>query len=391
MACSCGCCCKYLVLTIVYFRLIYEATVRGIWRWANEWDVTCQHSPLPVNQSGIKIMLAGWAKSGTWTMSHALTELGYNAYHSQQFNLHVWSPLADEHWMRVTNGSRRSINAGVWPTFFGEIRSSDDYDVLAHLKPEALARQISKCRVDAIACDGIERAHEPILDVSPGIKVIMLDWREWEGWKKSMDNQNKSMAIILLFMELFYAALHFLPWGLLVKAIDPLIGNDINKLLTSGAPPFTETCTLGVMLWQPFVKNRQIFSHWAMGLGMTAEASENEETFKSLFTRIKQRVPAENVMHWNFKNKGWEDLCAFLEVKDCPYAGKVKTEPNFYTDTLRNGIGRGWKGNCDEPFALIPLYLVLHWINFKLLTAVVSCVLVVPRYLLRLGGREKQD
>merc|ERR1712187_618 len=135
-------------------------------------------------------------------------------------------------------------------------------------------------------------------------------------------------------------------------------------------------------------KNRRIFSHYAMGLGgMDLLAPRVEETFKALFQRLRQRLNPSNIMSWDFKTKQWEDLCAFLNIKDCPEKGRLKTEPNGYTDLLRNG-GRGWDFNCDEPVILIPLYLVLHWVNFKIFRTI---ILTLPCGLLRRGIREKAD
>merc|ERR1712083_330316 len=141
--------------------------------------------------------------------------------------------------------------------------------------------------------------------------------------------------------------------GLVVKAIDPFINNDIQKMLRTGGPPFIQSCPVGVMLWHPFAKNRQINAHWVMGLSDTLDRSMDEAKFNALFDRVKQRVSPENILAWDFKTKGWEDLCKFLNVNECPSMGKLKTVPNGYTDLFKNG-GRGWEFNCDEPFILIP-------------------------------------
>jgi len=390
--CSLRCC----LLFPVYVLLSLYINCKGVWRWANEWDIQCEHPPLAGNQSGLKVVLAGWAKCGTWTLSHALGQLGYNAYHSQEFNYHVWSPIADEYWMRPENGGRRSKIVTI-PTLPFAMQPnatdpsalpfpSEDWEVLKNMKTETLARGLSKCRVDAVALDGIQNLHEAVIDASPGVKVLMLDWRTFEKWDASMVFQGKSMVPIQLFFDVvFYSSLHFLPWGLLVKAIDPLINNDIEKLLKTGGPPFIQKCPVGVMLWHPFAKNRQIYSHWMMGLGFTKQQRDEKEYY-ALFEKVRKKVPESNILSWDFKTKGWEDLCTFLNVKDCPKKGKLKTEPNGYTDLFRNG-GRGWEFNCDEPFILAPLYICLHWVNFKLFIT----ILTLPGLLLRSGSREKND
>lgn len=345
--------------------------MKGVWQWANEWDIECQHQPLPVNQSGVKVILAGWAKSGTWTMSASLGKLGLNSHHSQEFLAHVWSPLADDYWLRRSNRKTSVSTAFHWPlikALGGEI-PNDNLAVFEDLTTERLAERVSRCRVDAVALDGIAPMHLPLIKASPDVKVIMLDWRDYDGWLKSMANQNDSMAIAAIFMHFFYNSLQFLPWGLLVKAIDPFINNDIEKLLKTGGPPFIQECPLGVMLWHPFVKYRQIYSHWSCPLSMDPPPNPEKPDFERLFKTVREAVPEKNILSWNFKTKGWEDLCGFLDIKNCPFQGRLKTEPNGYTDLWRNG-GRGWDFNCDEPFALIPVYIVLHIINFKIFTAV---------------------
>merc|ERR1712159_199489 len=113
-------------------------------------------------------------------------------------------------------------------------------------------------------------------------------------------------GLIMIFMDLFYASLQFLPYGLVVKAIDPLINNDIEKLLKTGGPPFIQKCPIGVMLWHPFVKNRGIIAHWSLGLG---HWSREKEDFYGLFEEVKAKVPASRLLSFDFKKQGWEDLC----------------------------------------------------------------------------------
>jgi len=95
----------------MYFLLAGLINYSQIWRSANEWDVECEHPPFPTNKSGVKVIVAGWGKSGTETMSRTLGQLGLKSYHGAELRYHIWSPIADEYWMRPENGGRRSINA----------------------------------------------------------------------------------------------------------------------------------------------------------------------------------------------------------------------------------------------------------------------------------------
>eukprot|EP00931_Biecheleriopsis_adriatica_P002392 TRINITY_DN10319_c0_g1_i1.p1 TRINITY_DN10319_c0_g1~~TRINITY_DN10319_c0_g1_i1.p1 ORF type:complete len:404 (+),score=45.08 TRINITY_DN10319_c0_g1_i1:41-1252(+) len=399
--CSCGCrCCTWLLLLLGYVLLIRYCQHACVWCWANEWETRCSHPELPRNHSGIKVIAAGWPKTGTWTATVALSRLGYNTYHSQEFLAQVWSPLADDYWMRPENGGRRSrttISGAMLPTWPFALEAIpgqkvpwplDDLTVLKSLNTEDLAASTSRCRMDAITTDGLENVVPHLIDASPDVKLILLDWRAYAGWSDSLMNQIFWFSFWTSVMELFYGSIHFLPWGLLVKLIDPFINNDIEKLLLSGAPPFIQECPLGVMLWHPFVKNRQIYSHMSMGLTPLNIRDVSEEEFHSFYATIRKKVRPENVMSFDFKKQGWEELCDFLQVKECPERGKIQTAPNGYTDMFRKTGGRGWKFNCDEPVVLLPLYLVLHWINWKVYR---SIVVTLPTMLLGKLAREKTD
>ncbi|CAE7352394.1 ACC1 [Symbiodinium pilosum] len=69
-----------------------SAVVKGVdtWHFLTEQPPGCAHEELPGNQSGVKVIVAGFAKSGTRTICHALNDIGINAYHSEDFHFLPW-------------------------------------------------------------------------------------------------------------------------------------------------------------------------------------------------------------------------------------------------------------------------------------------------------------
>jgi len=191
--CSKSCCVTFF-LFILYLCFVNFLKMSHFWGWANDWEMECKYPPLPANQTGVKVLLGGFAKTGTWAMSSTLHELGMKkSFHGQEFMLHVFSKIADRYWMRPENGGRVSrnwhhlnlISRGKQMTGgeVGTIASqkagmlTDSADVLKHTSLETLAEYTSKCQIDSIAFDGVETLFWPMYKASPDAKVILLDWR----------------------------------------------------------------------------------------------------------------------------------------------------------------------------------------------------------------------
>merc|ERR1719221_1130158 len=78
-----------------------------LWSWLCEPRTECSHEPLPTNHSGIKVLAAGMAKTGTLSMSEAFYRVGLtHSYHGPDVGMRVLTPLVDEYWRRVENGGK---------------------------------------------------------------------------------------------------------------------------------------------------------------------------------------------------------------------------------------------------------------------------------------------
>lgn len=386
-------CCATLFFFLLYLFVANFLKMSHFWGWANDWEMECKYPPLPVNRSGVKVLIGGFAKTGTWSMTSTLFELGLKkSFHNQEFMLHVFSKIADRYWMQPENGGRQSRNwhhlnmidqgkkltggqvgtvaadkAGMLP---------DSSQVLEHTSTETLAEYTSKCQIDSIAFDGIEHLYWPMYKASPDAKVILLDWRSYDSWQHSMARFGPKWLLTVVLTGQLYGSIFGLPWGLALKAVDSVTGRQIENMLTTAGPAFLQECPVPVALWQTFINQRRIVSHWIMGLHWV----HTREEYEQFYADVRKATPPERLLRWNFKKNTYEDLCNFLDIKPCPKSGKLRHVPNMYA----------WEPGliCDEPIWLAPVYLLLHWINWK-----VYCALFLGlwRILRRLAGKSKQQ
>lgn len=85
-----------------------------------------------------------------------------------------------------------------------------DKQVLLGTRPEELAAAISSCRVDALAFDGIEQLFSPVYKISPGAKVLLMNWRTFEQWQKSLTTFVPELLFEIWFMGLLGGSLQAL-------------------------------------------------------------------------------------------------------------------------------------------------------------------------------------
>lgn len=381
----CGCCCSCLFATVVcltkhfiYWRIWFvcerEQPWAAVYDPPDDWR--CNHPALPVNNSGVEVIVAGLAKTGTRSMSRALWKMGYNhSYHSEELALHVWSPIADEYWRQ--HGLPRSQTAHPVSGM-----KEDDIAVLKSLSAERWAHDLSKCRADALAFDGLEWLTSISYEASPDAKVILLNWRSWDGWQKS----HLDFAVLLLVYTWFLGMLHgsfaMLPWGRLMYVVDPLFGNELYNLMTSGGPPINQVYTPLTRILHNQLGFRRIMSHWMSGLHFIPQRKEDYEAF---WDHFKKTVPKENLLEYDIKHDGWEKLCSFLGTKRapngrCPGSGPIERAINALNFER------------DFPWSAIkvtPIYLFAHWINWKIYTFVLSIPFKCWRWLR--GKPEKKD
>jgi len=221
-----------------------------------------------------------------------------------------------------------------------------------------LAYRLSKCRVDAMAFDGIEPLFYPVYDASPGVKVVILSWRTYEEWQKSLDVFSVKFFLQLAVQACLNNSPHFLPWGAIVMPVlDMLGGGGIDKFLRNG-DSLTFTKGLAVRFFHNQVFARRYVSHALSGLEKMMYL--DRESYYAFFEEIRKRVPEKDRMEWNVRKNNLQDLCDFLGIKGHP--GCREKMPRVTVEILRF--------ERNEPLVfttLVAIYIALHVLNYKIL------------------------
>lgn len=261
-----------------------------------------------------------------------------------------------------------------------------DFLVLQDLdsRREDLARQISKCNVDSMVFDGIERLFWPVFDVSPGAKVIVLDWRTQKEWNKSESEFTNLLLTCLFFLGLVQNSIHLLPWAALVMPlIELLFGRPIHSLLTTADPLFYESDSPFVTYMHRQMNQRRIMEHWASGL--TDASFVTKRKWVDYWDMIREVVPEENRLSFNMKKMGYKELCDFLGVEhpNCRVTGALpKLKINILNFEREHPVAWG----CN-----LPLFWFLHWLNYRIFFHYVPSLFRAFLRLLRGARKSKEE
>lgn len=340
--------CRVALLVWLYLSWAWFSYLVSLWSRFYETDWECDAPALPPNRSGVKVLVAGLAKTGTRTMSRALFQLGLeHSYHSEDFGLFLWGRYADRYWLDKSGGRWSGTPI---PGFLNNF-NLNDYEVLQNTSPEELAAATSRCRVDAIAFDGIEKLFLPMYAVSPGAKVIMLNWRSFAAWQQSIAAFAPLLMLEIFLMMSIHSSMSVLPWSAVLQLVDPLAGRRLERTMRAGGPPICQVYDWYISLFHGAVNFRRIASQWFSGNQLYPET---EDEYESYFKSIKDMVPSENLLEWNMVQHSFEDLCRFLEIANCTQNGRLPRAVNSFLFQR------------DFPAAsavTIPISLVCHWIN----------------------------
>jgi hypothetical protein len=228
-------------------------------------------------------------------------------------------------------------------------------------KSEMYAAALSRCRVEAVAFDGIEMALMPTLSVSPGAKVLILNWRSYEAWFHSVKVFQVKLALMVHMGLVSSSSTSFIPWGVLIRLIDPLVGSPLAAALTEGGEPITEAS--GPMLYQ-FV---QSLTHKKQVAAWIEEPStmyipQNATDYNFRMDEVRQIATSRGmeVMDWNHKKHTYEDLCKFVGIDPCPQKGSLPKAVNTFLFEQ------------DFPLAAMLVNFVriyLFWVNWRICRA----------------------
>lgn len=347
-----------LVSAYMLWGLVAEFTAFWSRLYENEWE--CDSPALPPNRSGVKVLVAGFGKTGTRTMSRTLFQLGFNhSYHGEDFGLFIWGRYADKYWLRKHGGRWSQVP---YPGGFHNF-NTNDAEVVANTSSEEFAAAISRCRVDAVAFDGIEKLFFPIYRISPGVKVIMLNWRTFEEWRRSLEAWAVHIAFEILIMLVINTPFCVLPWSALYKVLDPLEGFPREQIMRAGGPPICQVYDSTIALVHGALQFRRIVSTWFSGNNFYPHT---KELYDGYFEEVKALVPPEDLFAWDMKKHTYEDLCGFLGIADCPKSGSMPRATDKYLFAR------------EHPAAFTRIVLVslfVNWVNWKIFKRVFSLLL----------------
>mmetsp|Transcript_84738 Transcript_84738/g.263194 ORF Transcript_84738/g.263194 Transcript_84738/m.263194 type:complete len:500 (+) Transcript_84738:71-1570(+) len=317
--------------------------------WVYDPRVRCKHPPLGNNQTGIQVLVAALAKSGTRTMMRALYQIGYeHSYHSEDANLFVWSRVIDEYWDQPHMKDKK-------PMFRPQ---RYDRQILGEwFNSPQFTDAFSRCRVDAMSFDGLARMFMFVYQVSPGSKVIILNWRTWKEQLRSYRDYNRFQFYAGLVIGFLTSPTGNLPWGyLILNVLEPLNGYPIRTLLEEGGPPINQAVTAITLYYYSSVQRERV----SMRIGEKSIGwwPKDEENFHLWYDLVRLQVPAKDRFEFDYRKHGFEDLCKFLEIDPCPKKGRLPKVWNYLP--IQMDFPRQY-------FVWLPVVLLFHWVNWQLL------------------------
>lgn len=384
-----------------WFKLMFyvwfgmQCNLYNMWSWTIEPQGSmCKHKPLGGNNSGLKVLIYGPAKTGTTTMSRALHDVGFKSYHSEDFFFHVWGPLTDVFYHRPENGGQiwaiSRLATPVAPANRGHSTWNrddvgSDLRVLKEIEREELAAAISKCRVEALAFDAMVEQFWPLYNLSPNAKVIVMNWRTQEEIQKSKAYYDWGQNICLYMLNLLGVGMHILPWNaFLLPILDPLFGNPIEEFMRNGEPFHRGIFNsmghghLLVCIWRLQLAEHRRWQHGKSGFTI----DRPHATRMKQFWEAVNVVPAENRFDWNMKKHTFGDLCKFLNISGKPVCELSGTLPN----TSINALTHEREQTLVNKVLVLMYYIFLHVIDWGIFYGIIgwfsiqlSRLLVKPR------------
>lgn len=322
----------------------------NIWSDVFEFPEVCDHPPLPANNTGLRVVVAGLWKTGTRTMSRSLNEIGLRTYHSEDF---AFWPMWD--WA-VQEWARRNATKDRWDSMGAMILSYPQGG-------ETLAQAISKCRVDALALDGLEWFYPPLIKLSPDVKVIHLDWRSFAEWQGSQEVFMPMLAIMGFKIMYETASLAALPWAALLRLLDPFLGSPISSTIREGGPSVSHLSPPLMYAYNQMVHHRRMYPAWLIE-PPTYVFPRNMDQYAQVAKDVQASVPPERLLSWDPRKNTFEELCAFVGVSPCPRSGMLPRPDNVFP-TERDFPVAG--------FILCSVCLFFHWVNWRLVCGLCAC------------------
>jgi len=282
----------WLLWVLVFVLLVDHRDWRLPWNW---WlddlfeDLACATPAGLAAESNettsLKVVLPSAGQTGTTSLIVALQMMGLRSYHIEEH-------LA---YMR--------------PTLLHEVSLA------------AYARQVSKCRVDALSIEPMLDLTDVVFRTSPDAKFVMT-WRDYPSWVQSTNNGGglKDVRWFLIMSLLVTSSLRMLPW---LSLWDWLTG-EFSTMIKEGEPfssPGQSTLSrlLAFHTYYKHVYGKRAAFLFIRGTNKissiaTDPGNFSEEAYVAHVDEIRRLVPPERLLEFDVRRHGFPELSKFLDL-----------------------------------------------------------------------------
>lgn len=246
--------------------------------------------------AGLQIIGAGASKTGTKSLQLALEMLGHKIYDMQAIMGEGHIGLLEN----VTMDRSRPLPGGLYHSrgIYPQARGDQVRDAAIDTWHEAMLEFGATATLDS----PLNYLFEELLERNPGAKVILTTHPSGESaeWLKSIEVTWEAFAPIL--GRPYNFIFNMTPWS---DAIFPAFNCGSIKSRKMPWRPW----------WLPWVE-----------LGAWSPIDDREACRKSYLSfnqRVRDTVPPGQLLEFNVR-QGWEPLCSFLEVQECPSVSGVQ-------------------------------------------------------------------
>lgn len=277
----------------------YVILMKDFWAGERPWcrsdysQVDC-YSPEGIrasrsNSTDLEVILPSYGQTGTTSVTVALRELGFRAFHADDFAVFSRAVMFDR------------VDPGLW------------------------ARTVTRCRMEAMSLEPITDLLPLALRMSPKAKFVMT-WRPYPSWWKSTTSTRRKELRFGHVQKAIVRGNSFVPW---IESWDYLVGT------------FRRTRQRGDPFWGEFAISAYMYRLVCNGYNWpvtnvkdrgTFKSKAHEEAYLGHINEIRMLVPKERLLEFDVARHGWAELEGFLGLA----SGKAGTPfPRPRTKNMR--------------------------------------------------------
>mmetsp|Transcript_102220 Transcript_102220/g.305146 ORF Transcript_102220/g.305146 Transcript_102220/m.305146 type:complete len:574 (-) Transcript_102220:26-1747(-) len=280
------------------------------------------------NGTDLEVILPSYGQTGTTSVTLALRELGYRAFHADDVSIMSRTLMWDK------------IDHPGW------------------------SEGVTKCRMQALSLEPITDVLPLAVAMSPKAKFIMT-WRSYESWRKSTSgSRSKEVRWGMIHVALQKGGRIF-PW---VETWDSFFGN-VREMRQVG-DPFPSRFPKLAYIYRTLC-NGYAWPQTKVYERGTFKSKAHEESYLGHQNEIRMLVPKHRLLEFDVTRHSWEELDAFLG-KDSGRKGTPFPQPRSKNLRTNEVI---MEGNFRVIGWVLYLFCVFHALNWVVITTAVRSVL----------------